>query len=201
VPLDERDYMRGKHPPACTCVDCEERWACRSKYPTGPKPSQPQYPQRKPSRIQQISPKFRVRNKLRRRWNGKQVRRWRRSISQKGMSITQRILLAGLGAIVALALQPLFPPIMAKWVNESQSYVLQLRQRLTEQQPAQPNLDSPIPDQTLAISTPTPAPFRIVITIPTPTPEPTSISNPSEDIEELREYILGLINEDMVFPQ
>jgi hypothetical protein len=117
------------------------------------------------------------------------------------MSITQRILLAGLGAIVALALQPLFPPIMAKWVNESQSYVLQLRQRLTEQQPAQPNLDSPIPDQTLAISTPTPAPFRIVITIPTPTPEPTSISNPSEDIEELREYILGLINEDMVFPQ
>ncbi|MBM3942682.1 MAG: CAP domain-containing protein [SAR202 cluster bacterium] len=25
MPLEDRDYMRGKHPPACTCVECERR--------------------------------------------------------------------------------------------------------------------------------------------------------------------------------
>ncbi len=31
MPLSDRDYIRGKHPAACTCVDCTRRRTARSQ--------------------------------------------------------------------------------------------------------------------------------------------------------------------------
>jgi uncharacterized protein YkwD len=114
------------------------------------------------------------------------------------MGLTQRILLVSLGAVIALALQPLFPTSILEWVDQAQGYVLDLKRKLTEPQPAPPSLDFPIPDHTETTPTPTPALFTVVIPIATPTvtPEPTPVSNPSEDVEQLRNYMLNLINED-----
>ena len=86
--------------------------------------------------------------------------------------------MVSLGAVIALALQPLFPTSILEWVDQAQGYVLDLKRKLTEPQPAPPSLDFPIPDHTETTPTPTPALFTVVIPIATPTvtPEPTPVS-------------------------
>ena len=101
MPLSDRDYVRGRHPPACTCVRCTRR--------------------RKGSWLPPLRLRHRVQNHM------------RRSIGR----LFRAAVLMAVGAVLALALLPLFPPTMAGWVDEAQSLVLRFKQRIV----APPRLD------------------------------------------------------------
>lgn len=121
------------------------------------------------------------------------------------LRVTVVVGLMALGAIIALALLPLFPPVMTDWVNDTQSYVLRLKREVLRYQ------GEPGSEHTSTIPTPTP---QLLATLPTPTPLPSRNLAPhvvtpdparvlnldsspqTATLGELRLYMLGLINED-----
>ena len=107
------------------------------------------------------------------------------------MRAAEAIALMAFGAVIALALLPLFPPVLDGLVSDAQVYVLRIKRNVLDS-PGEISRSPVLPTAAREVArVNVPAPAQAAVQI-----EPTPILSVSTTREQLREYMLGLINSD-----